>query len=91
MRIPYLWREIEVDWTADERPLNVLHVDADAMEWMSTSLGRIPIGVQPVEGGYDKNGERFYHATCVFNGVTVPGKTGEHLVSNARLALQCIR
>ncbi|VDC06812.1 unnamed protein product [Peniophora sp. CBMAI 1063] len=79
VRIPYLWREVEVDWTADERPLNVLHVDPDAMDWISTSHGRIPVGVQPVEGGYDKTGERFYHAICTFNGVTVPGKTGEHL------------
>ena len=85
VRIPYLWREIEVDWTADERPLNVLHVDPGAMEWMPTAFGRLPIGVQPVEGGYDKNGERFYHAICVFNDVTVPGKTGEHLVSGIHM------
>lgn len=52
----------------------------DQMEWVRTSNGRIPSGRKPVEGGYEEDGKKLYHAAAVVNGVKVPGKTGEHLV-----------
>jgi len=49
------------------------------MEWVPTSQGRIPPGRRPVEGGYEENGAKLYHALAHVNGIQVPGKTGEHL------------
>lgn len=49
------------------------------MEWVHTSAGRIPPGRRPVEGGYEEQGSKLYHAIGVISGVGVPGKTGEHL------------
>lgn len=51
----------------------------DQMEFVHTSHGVIPAGRRPVEGGYEENGNKLYHAVAVVNGVRVPGKTGEHL------------
>ena len=42
--------------------------------------GRIPQGRRPVEGGYESNGVKLLHALGNIDGVSVPGKTGEHLV-----------
>jgi hypothetical protein len=51
------------------------------MEWVRTSLGRIPRNRDPVVGGYEENGQHLYHAKGrVDSGTWVPGKTGEHLV-----------
>jgi len=52
----------------------------DQMMWVRTSRGRIPTGTRPIEGGYEEDGKKLYHAVAVVNGVKVPGKTGEHLV-----------
>ncbi|KAJ3573631.1 hypothetical protein NP233_g2307 [Leucocoprinus birnbaumii] len=49
------------------------------MEWVHTSYGRIPSGRRPIEGGYEENGGKLYHALVNVNGLMVPGKTGEHL------------
>jgi hypothetical protein len=49
------------------------------MEWVPASYGRIPSGRGPVEGGYEENGAKLYHAVAVVNGLKVPGKAGEHL------------
>lgn len=49
------------------------------MEWVPTSEGKIPKGRRPIEGGYESNGVKLYHALGVIDGVNVPGKTGEHL------------
>lgn len=51
----------------------------DQMEFVHTSHGVIPPGRRPVEGGYEEDGNKLYHAVAVVNGVKVPGKTGEHL------------
>ena len=51
----------------------------DQMELVRTSHGLIPAGRRPIEGGYEENGNKLYHAVAVVNGVRVPGKTGEHL------------
>lgn len=51
----------------------------EQMEFVPTSHGRIPAGRRPVEGGYEEDGNKLYHAVAVVNGVKVPGKTGEHL------------
>ncbi|KAF4613880.1 hypothetical protein D9613_007536 [Agrocybe pediades] len=51
----------------------------EQMEWVHTSHGRFPEGRRPVEGGYEEDGNKLYHAVAVINGVKVPGKTGEHL------------
>ncbi|EIW83823.1 hypothetical protein CONPUDRAFT_99430 [Coniophora puteana RWD-64-598 SS2] len=58
---------------------DLLPYDPATMEWVPASLGRIPDGRRPVEGGYENNGARLYHACAVFQGVRVPGKTGQHL------------
>lgn len=51
----------------------------EQMEWVHTSYGQIPPGRRPIEGGYEDNGGKLYHALANVNGVNVPGKTGEHL------------
>jgi hypothetical protein len=50
-----------------------------SMEFVRTSRGLIPQGRRPVEGGYEENGAKLYHAVAMVNGVRVPGKTGLHL------------
>lgn len=49
------------------------------MEFVPTSHGRVPSGRRPVEGGYEENGTKLYHGIANFNGIRIPGKTGEHL------------
>lgn len=51
-----------------------------AMEWVITSGGRVPIGRRPIEGGYEEDGSQLYHAAARIGNITVPGKTGPHLV-----------
>ncbi|KAF8149997.1 hypothetical protein B0H34DRAFT_802121 [Crassisporium funariophilum] len=51
----------------------------DQMEFVHTSYGRIPPGRTPIEGGYEENGAKLYHAVGLVNGIRIPGKTGEHL------------
>jgi len=51
----------------------------DDHEWVPASHGRIPTGRRPVDGGYEKGGERLFHAVAVVQGVSVPGKTAPHL------------
>ena len=51
------------------------------MEWVPTRNGEVPPGRRPVEGGYESDGEKLYHALGNIDGVNVPGKTGKHLVS----------
>ena len=51
------------------------------MEWVPTRNGQIPPGRRPVEGGYESNGGKLYHALGSIQGVYVPGKAGDHLVS----------
>jgi len=51
----------------------------DQMEFVRTSHGMIPPGRRPIEGGYEEDGAKLYHAIGVVNGVKVPGKCGEHL------------
>ena len=53
------------------------------MELIPASGVIIPPGRRPVEGGYEK-GFKLYHAVGQINGVRVPGKCGEHLVSSMR-------
>ena len=55
------------------------------MEWVPTKNGQIPPGRCPIEGGYESNGDKLYHALGFFQGVYVPGKAGEHLVSTLDL------
>ena len=61
---------------------DLLPVDPNTMEWVEASQGRIPNGRRPVEGGYEEHGGKLYHALGEVSGVQVPGKTGEHLVSD---------
>lgn len=49
------------------------------MEWVITKGGELPRGRRPIEGGYEENGERLYHAAAIVDNVEVPGKTGRHL------------
>ncbi|KXN89115.1 hypothetical protein AN958_06316 [Leucoagaricus sp. SymC.cos] len=51
----------------------------EQMEWVNASYGRVPPGRRPIEGGYEENGGKLYHALAKVSGVNVPGKTGEHL------------
>lgn len=77
-RVPYGGGEHEHHGRYDLLPLT------GAMEWVHTSNGNIPHGRQPVDGGYEDNGAKLYHARALVgdnhNGVLVPGKTGTHLV-----------
>ena len=38
------------------------------------------MGRDPIEGGYEEDGSKLYHAAALIGNVTVPGKTGPHLV-----------
>ena len=87
VRLSYDGKEIDTDWASTEQPVEIVGIDLNIMEWVPTNLGHIPIGMQPVEGGYDNDDQRLYHAAFVFDGCTVPGKTGEHLVSFIRPAI----
>ncbi|KAF6754492.1 hypothetical protein DFP72DRAFT_812675 [Ephemerocybe angulata] len=51
----------------------------DQMEWVPASHGHLPAGRRAVEGGYEEDGAKLYHALAEISGVQVPGKTGEHL------------
>jgi len=73
-RVPFGGSEVEHQGRYDLLPF-----DSDMMEWVPTSLGRIPADRYPVHGGYEENGARLYHAMATVLGVRVPGKTGEHL------------
>jgi hypothetical protein len=59
---------------------DLLPIDNESMEWVPTRDGVIPSGRRPIEGGYEEHGARLFHAYADINGVSVPGKTGEHLV-----------
>ena len=54
------------------------------MEWVQASHGEIPPGRRPVDGGYESNGAKLYHSLGYIQGIYVPGKAGEHLVSISR-------
>jgi len=74
-RVPYGGTEHEHHGRYDLLPF-----DPNLMEWVPTSDGRIPQGRRPVEGGYEQNGGKLYHALAVAPArVRVPGKAGEHL------------
>ena len=61
----------------------LLPFDPAAMEWVVTGHMRIPAGRRPVEGGYERIGvQALFHARAVVDGVTVPGKAGDHIVSH---------
>ncbi|KAF9223429.1 hypothetical protein BS17DRAFT_140195 [Gyrodon lividus] len=87
-RVPYGGSELEHQGRYDLLPF-----DPETMEWVPTSLGRIPNQRRPVQGGYEENGAKLYHAMANVRGVRVPGKTGEHLVSvdvnNCSICCQC--
>ncbi|KIJ37610.1 hypothetical protein M422DRAFT_177869 [Sphaerobolus stellatus SS14] len=74
VRVPYAGGETEHHGRYD-----LLPIDENWMEWVQTGHGRIPPGRRPVEGGYEENGERLFHALANIDGNWVPGKTGEHL------------
>ncbi|KIJ62788.1 hypothetical protein HYDPIDRAFT_156852 [Hydnomerulius pinastri MD-312] len=73
-RVPYGGSEVEHHGRYDLLPF-----DPETMEWVPTSLGRIPNKRDPVQGGYEENGAKLYHAMATVRAVRVPGKTGEHL------------
>ncbi len=57
----------------------LLPFDPTAMLWVRASHGRLPLGWRPVEGGYERIGaQKLYHALAVVDGVSVPGKAGNH-------------
>ncbi|EJD06561.1 uncharacterized protein FOMMEDRAFT_76119 [Fomitiporia mediterranea MF3/22] len=77
-RVPYGGAEREHHGRYDLLPFT------QDMELIPASGGHIPPGRQPVEGGYEEHDGRsvkLYHAVVTINGVRVPGKCGEHLVS----------
>jgi len=80
-RIPYGGDEIEHHGKYDLLPIT------PDMEWVPTRNGEIPPGRRPVQGGYESNGEKLYHAVGKINGMDVPGKTGRHLVSGSLLSI----
>ena len=65
---------------------DLLPINDQTMEWVPASHGKIPPGRRPVEGGYEENGMRLFHAIVYIDNVWVPGKTGEHLV---RISIHC--
>lgn len=83
--IPTFQPPARVAWGGGEREhrgrYDLLPFDPNTMEWVPASHGQLPPGRRPVEGGYEENGEKLYHALALVQGVRVPGKTGTHLVS----------
>ncbi|KAI1796840.1 hypothetical protein LXA43DRAFT_859534, partial [Ganoderma leucocontextum] len=81
--VPTFQPPARVAWGGGEREhrgrYDLLPFDPNAMEWVPTSHGQLPPGRRLVEGGYEENGEKLYHAMAVVQGVRVPGKTGAHL------------
>jgi len=59
------------------------------MEWVPSRNGQIPPGRRPVEGGYESSGGKLYHALGFIQGVYVPGKAGDRLVSRSKLSYIC--
>ncbi|KAL0954966.1 hypothetical protein HGRIS_003896 [Hohenbuehelia grisea] len=57
---------------------DLLPFDPQTMEWVP-AYGQLPQGRKLVEGGYEENGTKLYHALADVQGLKVPGKTGEHL------------
>jgi len=49
------------------------------MEWVTITSGPLPVGRRFVDGGFEKDGKRLYHAAATVEGISLPGKTGEHL------------
>lgn len=84
-RVPYGGVEYEHNGRYDLLPFT-----PDTMELVRTSYGQLPPGRRPVEGGYEENGAKLYHAVAVTSGVRVPGKAGEHLVSCLMLPVLCV-
>ncbi len=78
-RVPFGGGELEHHGRYDLLPFS-----PDTMELVPTSDGQIPKGRRPVEGGYEENGAKLYHAVATIHGIRVPGKTGPHLVSLVR-------
>jgi hypothetical protein len=74
-RVPYAGTELQHHGRYDLLPFN-----PSAMEWVPASGGGIPYGRQPIEGGYEEDGSKLYHAAARIGNVVVPGKTGPHLV-----------
>ena len=74
-RVPYGNMELEHSGRYDLLPFR-----PDTMELVPARDGIVPYGRRPVEGGYEGDGAKLYHALAVVDGVKVPGKTGEHLV-----------
>ncbi|KAI0331881.1 hypothetical protein GY45DRAFT_1321683 [Cubamyces sp. BRFM 1775] len=79
-RVGYGGREVEHRGRYDLLPF-----DPTTMEWVPTSHGQIPYGRRPVEGGYEENGQKLYHALATVNGVKVPGKAGTHIHGGANV------
>ncbi|KAH9942763.1 hypothetical protein B0H21DRAFT_750247 [Amylocystis lapponica] len=81
--VPHLQPPCRVPYGGAEREhhgrYDLLPFDPRTMEWVPTAHGRVPPGRHPVEGGYEENGGKLYHALAPVRGLRVPGKTGEHL------------
>jgi len=58
---------------------DLLPFDPNTMELVTTNWGQIPQGRRPIEGGYEEDGAKLYHAVGLVSGVRVPGKAGAHL------------
>ncbi|KII89935.1 hypothetical protein PLICRDRAFT_108636 [Plicaturopsis crispa FD-325 SS-3] len=58
----------------------------ETMEFVRTRGGKIPPGRRPVEGGYEEDGAKLYHAVATIDGVRVPGKAGAHLSGGCSVA-----
>jgi len=72
-RVPYGGREWEHTGRFDLLPIT------PDMEWVPASGGVLPHGRRPVEGGYEEDGSKLYHAIAIVNDCRVPGKAGVHL------------
>ncbi|KAM6503406.1 hypothetical protein JOM56_000349 [Amanita muscaria] len=58
---------------------DLLPFSPKTMELVRTSRAQVPPGRRPVEGGYEENGNKLYHAVAVVKGFRMPAKTGLHL------------
>lgn len=90
---PHLNPPVRVGYDGDEHDhwgqFDLLPINHQTMDWVPTSHGRIPLGRRPVEGGYEENGARLFHAIAYIDNIWVPGKTGEHIVRKDLPAILC--
>ena len=68
--------------TPIDAAFDILSLNVELLEFLPTSRGVTPPGRRPVEGSYDAQGRKLYHAMLHFVGRQIPEMCSEYLVSD---------